>query len=388
MIENWRTDQENRLLNLGPFDVPEDFQAHNRQHVPVSQDDLRELEASLRREFNGSADHREPPATQAGHQRRQPPPLPSRPFDHLGPGPSLRVPKKKTGLPKRRDPLILELARITRQHLEELVPKNDQIIPTVSVDERRGYEAIALLPSTDNRLSEATSEDNFRFDVLGTRNSAWNKSAARVFADLTMRHLGLKQTYELFEALRHAFIGHLERIIRRYKRSQQSIAAQLELKSGDRQQTRKYQLFQQRHYIAHDFPPFNRHIPMLEYLGIEGMSSDESDQDANIPRHPLSASLVQYRIRTPQWRDRSVTTWLRMFDSVHNILRWRVRPGADRRSRNDGRKSENPKFVPGLPINAYDPRWMESDTRRKYDSHPRPEPYDFAHDADVIEWVP
>lgn len=131
---------------------------------------------------------------------------------------------------------------------------------------------------------------------------------------------------------------------------------------------------------------------MIEYLGIDGMSSDESEAE-DLDLRPATCHPPRYLIHPPQWRARDVEPWLRMFDSVHNILRrCRVEDhdtrGAFPRIRTPtNRKSASLTFVPGLPTNAYDAEWMNRDILRKYDLHPLPQNYDFTHDADVILYV-
>ncbi|KAJ6482357.1 hypothetical protein DFH09DRAFT_845427, partial [Mycena vulgaris] len=157
--------------------------------------------------------------------------------------------------------------------------------------------------------------ENFRFDILGSRNSPWNKSAARVFADMTIHQLRLPNTVQMFDALRHAFAAHLERITRRYQLSQKSKMEQNHLQSLGRRQARKYQLFHQRRYLAYTFEPLQQHIDMLEALGVDEMSSDESEtEDAGID------ASVEYHILSPRWRARLLSGWLWMFDALHHIL--------------------------------------------------------------------
>ncbi|KAJ6562035.1 hypothetical protein B0H19DRAFT_873242, partial [Mycena capillaripes] len=223
----------------------------------------------------------------------------------------------------------------------------------------------------------------FRFDVLGTSHSAWNKSAARVFADFTIRQLCLPNTVEMFGALSRAFSAHLATIIRRYRLSLKPRAEQLHIKIQSRRQTRKYQ----RRYLAYMFKSLNRHIDMLERLGIDGMSSDESETEIADEEHH-----TQYQILAPLWRARELAAWLRMFDSIHNIFRRSgdslASRGAFPHRRKVGQKrSTNIKFVPGLPINVYDQEWITKDAKRKYDLRPSSEHYDFSHDPDIIEYV-
>ncbi|KAJ7074937.1 hypothetical protein B0H15DRAFT_792452, partial [Mycena belliarum] len=245
------------------------------------------------------------------------------------------------------------------------------------------------------RANQATSAENFRFDILAPRHSPWNNSAARVFAELTISQLCLPNTIEMFEAIRHAFTGHLDRITRRYKHSLKSKTQQAYLEAQGRRTSRKYQvltflfivpLFHQRRYLAYTFPPLQRHINMLEELGVDGMSSDESD----VEDHGIN---VQYYIISPLWRARRLAGWLRVFDALYNILRKNSSrasraPGAFPRNRKvTSRKSKSRKFVAGLPINVYDSQWIDSDVLRKYDLRATAEPYDFTHQDDIMEYV-
>jgi hypothetical protein len=77
-----------------------------------------------------------------------------------------------------------------------------------------------------------------------------------------------------------------------------------------------------------------------------------------------------------------------MFDTISRIFHRETGPGGNPRIRNStNEKSDSKGFVPGLPINVYDPSWLERDARRKYDLCPAQETYDFALDPSIIEWV-
>ncbi len=208
----------------------------------------------------------------------------------------------------------------------------------------------------------------------------------------------------MFDALKRAFTSHLETIIRRYKESLKSQRERINHRLVSRRRTRKYQvcplvpdlcpvlihiqLFHKRRYLAYTFKPLRKHISILERLGIDGMSSDESEtEDVDGQHH------TQFQILAPLWRARRISGWLRMFDSIHNILR----RGGDteasqgsfpRRRRAGQRRSSSAKFVAGLPINAYDSDWIARDARRRYDLRPSTEHYDFNHDDDIMEYVP
>ena len=114
------------------------------------------------------------------------------------------------------------------------------------------------------------------------------------------------------------------------------------------------------------------------------MSSDESEYD-DLTKNP------RFFVRSPRWRAKELTAWLRLFDSVHMI---------ERRSSGDGRGayprlriyaspssfSRSIKFVPGLPVNAYDPGWLarQGDTDR-YVRQDIEERYDFSCDMGILK---
>jgi hypothetical protein len=113
-------------------------------------------------------------------------------------------------------------------------------VPLVTPEECVIYEAQIRLPQ--NTRFEATSEENFCFNVLGTARSPWNKSAARIFAGLAIRQLVLPNNLEIFNAISKAFETYLESIIRRYKTSLKTAEDQARLHSKLSQHGRKYQV--------------------------------------------------------------------------------------------------------------------------------------------------
>lgn len=143
------------------------------------------------------------------------------------------------------------------------------------------------------------------------------------------------------------------------------------------------QLFHRRRYISYVFQPLQKHSLMLEQLGVDGMSSDESGDEND--QH-------EYQILAPLWRAAEVSPWLRMFDTVHNILRIAGDPKAlqgafPHRRIWTARKSKKKNFVAGLPRNTYDQTWVAKEQLSQYFLHPSPEHYDFSHQPDIIQYV-
>lgn len=125
---------------------------------------------------------------------------------------------------------------------------------------------------------------------------------------------------------------------------------------------------------------------MLERLGVLGMSSDESEDDARAPT-------PRFHILTPVWRDPRVGTWLRTFDSVHTLYR---RTHSDRRGAPPRIRvhnslspalSDSKLFVSDLPMIAYHKDWLAARTDTDFSVRPTQEAYNFTHDPEIFEYA-
>ncbi|KAJ7650511.1 hypothetical protein FB45DRAFT_696104, partial [Roridomyces roridus] len=230
---------------------------------------------------------------------------------------------------------------------------------------------------------------NFRIDIRGTRGSAWNKSAARVFAPIVMRNEGYPDTYETRHLILSAFTTHMDTLIWRFRHLNTSEEAQDLVESQARRRSRKYQvyflvrLFLRRHRTAIRFPLLQDQIPMLKELGIDAMSCDESERgNGDVEK--------RYRISSPDWRADKVTQWLRTFDSAYHISRKIAPPkaGAPPRVRYATNTKSDGRAVPDLPASAYNSDWLQQHQQQRYDLAPRAdEAYDFTPGIAVMEWV-
>ncbi|KAJ7690148.1 hypothetical protein B0H14DRAFT_2652525 [Mycena olivaceomarginata] len=281
-------------------------------------------------------------------------------------------PKQSTGNPKRRSAVAMQMARMVHKHLDELIPKIAQIVPLVTREECALYEAQILLPH--NSRLEATSKENFRFDVQGTPRSPWNKSAARVFSHLTIQQLGLPNSLEMFNAITKAFETYVDHIIRRYKLSLKTAEEQALERSKHSKYGRKYQkelnifsFFTDGRFIGYLFPPLRKHASMLELLGVDGMSSDESGQEDDRD---------EYKILAPLWRaSEDLAGSGKSSGSTRDIPHRRILTNA---------KSRNKKFVAGLPHNVYDQAWIAGEKLTEEVLYPTPDAYDFNHEPNII----
>jgi hypothetical protein len=119
------------------------------------------------------------------------------------------------------------------------------------------------------------------------------------------------------------------------------------------------------------------------------MSSDESDIDCH-----GNSKQITYTVVKPDWRHPDLQNWLKVLDQLHqqnHINSWFLdKRGAFPHIRIGSQKVHKKVHVPtGLPINAYDPRWLEG-REELYVKHvlcPKMEKYPFTHSSDVITYV-
>ena len=136
-------------------------------------------------------------------------------------------------------------------------------------------------------------------------------------------------------------------------------------------------------------PGLNKHVQIIKWFGVAGMSSDESDYEEARVNPAIAVQNPVYRILLPKFRESAsgrLRSFFRFIDRM-NVLERR----SDGPSRGDlPRKRKHVKASPlysqrdiavnNLPLNAYDASWLN---RR---SLIRPAPnYDFSHDFTVFE---
>jgi hypothetical protein len=143
-------------------------------------------------------------------------------------------------------------------------------------------------------------------------------------------------------------------------------------------------LFQRRRNIAKLVEPLTNHLGILDALGDDGMSTDESCVDPDTQQ-------TRYTVTRPEWRHPDLHNWLGVFDQLHHrshLESWSLdKRGAFPHIRTGSQKVHPKSHAPtGLPINAYDPRWIESRGSLYLDHvlHPQMEEYNFIHSSDVF----
>lgn len=108
-----------------------------------------------------------------------------------------------------------------------------------------------------------------------------------------------------------------------------------------------------------------------------------SDEERIVGQHK------QYEIIDPAWRSDTITAWLRVFDALHAQARQRGLFGDQRGSEPrmriaSTREDVGGRFVPGLPINAYNEEWLANQVHIEDTVRPG-RPVQYSHDSRTIE---
>ncbi|OCH84869.1 hypothetical protein OBBRIDRAFT_690169, partial [Obba rivulosa] len=228
------------------------------------------------------------------------------------------------------------------------------------------------------------SATEFRPDLNSPPRTEWNKCCTRVFAEDFVKHH--PHYADRLAEVSEAFSSHFGKQLRRDYHKQ--------LTEGDLQAKAYYhimlsqlsrmftgrvyvQLFQRRYEMALEHESLKPHAQMLLRLGIDGMSSDESEREGN---------KIHYNVLLKPWRNPQVTTWLRLFDAAYHKSRINSvgsnTRGAFPHIRKVGQRLSTSRAVPGLPRNTYHPDWLMKLTSYELeDLQARDKRYDFKHSA-------
>ncbi|KAF8069286.1 hypothetical protein FPV67DRAFT_1415389 [Lyophyllum atratum] len=240
----------------------------------------------------------------------------------------------------------------------------------------------------------------FRFHILGPPRHPWNKSAARVFAIDFVRFHKLEPRANVVHEIMESFFTRIKSLIYKYKKtlSQDPKITSQKLRRAQRKRNVRSSLtFHSRDglEITQSNYYLEKHTRMIQQLGVDGMSSDESDNEDARQDRRIGAQRPKFRVLLPQWRAREMTQWLHVFDSVYNATRRIV--GATKgdypriRHHNDRTPwvTRSDHFVPDLPLCAYRQEWLDSHGTGFVEMAVRPtgDAYQFTHDNELIRQV-
>ncbi|KAH9022221.1 hypothetical protein EDB85DRAFT_2151902 [Lactarius pseudohatsudake] len=273
--------------------------------------------------------------------------------------------QKKSSM-RRRSPLCRAdedkvLAKLIRDELALLLSASPPYGSTPSPSRLSAFASEWENSGHGVNTCETTAAD-FMVDIAGDPKSPWNVSAGRAFAVYLIEKAGRDDTPEMRKVIEKAFNSRVKSLKSHWKRDMLPQAAKVAEWSKHNRKQRKYQLFQRCREIVKLYDPLKKHLEVMDALGADRMSSDESSFDPHT-----------------------------IFDDLHhrNHINAFVldKRGMFMHIRTGSQKVRQAQYAPpGLPVNAYDPNWLQSKTALslKHELHPKEYPYDFNHSPEVI----
>ncbi|KAH9480137.1 hypothetical protein JR316_0006734 [Psilocybe cubensis] len=235
----------------------------------------------------------------------------------------------------------------------------------------------------DNSL-ECCDIDDFKVDLYTNPSSGWNNSAGWVFA----RHYAAKvETDFSVQDIQRHFITRMRSLKRSFKVYLENDEEKAKLQKYHRRLNRKKDKLRRQITICEEEPLARPHLGIMQGLGLNGMSSEDSDYPPS-PDVPLRIpSQKQFVVLRPIWRAREITPWIHIFD-----LLW-----AHRRDVQEDGRGKQPVFrirmihtvsydtpiVQGLHHNAYDLPWITSPAGN--DTQYNPVMYDFTYSPGLMQ---
>ncbi|KAI6001891.1 hypothetical protein EDD15DRAFT_2361246 [Pisolithus albus] len=229
---------------------------------------------------------------------------------------------------------------------------------------------------------------NFMIDCAHGKDTPYNREAFRVFAedflDKVNNHgwytsQAIPERYRKFDIVCGAFKAHFTYIKSRYKEvvvapSKDPVKAKEDVKARLRKSSRTSRKV--RDAMA-EHPALRKHLPLVKYVGTQGISSDESEDEA---RRTISYPRVY-----PRWRSQQLSAlmWeadLAILEFLSVTIGKRKKAGTQLRNRPHSAKFNDAAATPpGLPVNCYDAVWLSSlHPRSKKHLRVREEEYDFS----------
>ncbi|KAI6110797.1 hypothetical protein EDD16DRAFT_1486061 [Pisolithus croceorrhizus] len=227
-------------------------------------------------------------------------------------------------------------------------------------------------------------------DCLRNRDSPFNQDAATVFAEDFLEKITrhswyasakIPERYHNHETIRTAFIAHLAYVKSRYRevvtavdedpdKARRATNARLQKSSRGSRKVRVsspylpffselspfFQLLKMRLDAMADHPTLQRHLPLINDLGTQAMSSDESEDEV---RRTISYPRVY-----PAWRSEQLAAILWQADDVAAAnatvsIGKRKKAGTQLRLRpHSGKVNTAAAAPPGLPRNCYNASWL------------------------------
>ncbi|KZS86318.1 hypothetical protein SISNIDRAFT_492068 [Sistotremastrum niveocremeum HHB9708] len=175
---------------------------------------------------------------------------------------------------------------------------------------------------------QGPTAESFTMDYLGPPGSPWNQEASQVFRDAFLVHPGHEHYEREGPMIRYQFLQHFVNTLKLNYEKEHPKKSEEEVKEReDRKRVRssrdgrRYRLYQRRLKTCLFVVALQRFVPLLQSLGYEGMSEDESGTEAvhtphDVPRITNDGQ-KGYAILRSIWRnDDVIMPILRVIDQI------------------------------------------------------------------------
>ncbi len=230
-----------------------------------------------------------------------------------------------------------------------------------------------ILPSSPRKEEIAACIENqfggpivshFCPDFGAPMTSPWNKKVAAVFLGSFKESLGMTDMDDT--TIVNEFSTYFQHLRTRYKQQQEPTP-----KVNDRRNARRMQknkLLECRKKGCYRFSQLDRFAELLEMMGADGMSDDESDYKTG-----NQTGNRGYKVTTVWWRSKShqLLGFLELLDLLYMSMKFRLdgTPQAGNWPRVRVCQEQEPQYKPnpvaGLPENMYDEVWLQE--LKRYD---------------------
>ncbi len=236
---------------------------------------------------------------------------------------------------------------------------------------------------------QGPSELNFRWDFGATLRTPWNGTLLNIFVEtFKATEIGANMSNE--EIIEN-FTTHYQHLRARYK---QQICGSSALGSRrNPRRNRRITILQYRKEGCYRFTQLDHFQPLLELLGVKGMSEDESDLE-----NGRRTGTRVYHVKTLFWRAKTpeFLAFLEILDMLYMSTKYKVdgTPKAGNWPRVRVRDGKDPRYkstaVAGLPENFYDAEYLtqlKQDDPRTFLKLKIQPAVDLTIDPRIIGWV-
>ncbi|OBZ77588.1 hypothetical protein A0H81_02217 [Grifola frondosa] len=291
------------------------------------------------------------------------------------PRPRVEQARKAKAITKHRSDNALSLSRDVQQHARFLMNRESSDSPFDIAFMASEEDVSAFNPFNGYCCTAA----DFRPDLRSPPGTPWNKSVTKVFVKSFIE----EGIYSCTDAhmIEVAFQTHLKYLRTLHQRAGISKLENTARKRAAKRAERKRNLFYRRFEVAANHTDLQRHLGILQDLGVDGMSSDESEHENGV---------IQYRVLIKSWRNPVLTPWLRTFDAAYRKDRLsgpsQSTRGAHPHLRLASQKVDLRAPVIRLPFNAYNYEWLKGLSAFELESlAPQHREYEFLHTPAMME---